>query len=467
MPSIHPTFADAKKLHALHATDKDLLPIYLDLTADLDTPVSVYLKLRQQQTGDVKQSFLLESIFPGENIARYSLIGTDPLKTLLSGPNCAYKGDPLVQLEQEMKTFRVVHLPELDVPMTGGAVGYCSFDAVRHFEPTVGPFVDKQTDIFGIPESMYMLFNTIVVFDHVFHSLKVVTHVNIHGDFDAEYQAASDRILAIQGFLDAPLARSSSSAHVNDKTALTEVDYEAISNVGRDKYMNFVTTLKTHIVDGDIFQAVPSHRLNIPLPATVTSFDLYRQMRVINPSPYMFYLDFADGLEVRCLLLERAEHIMLVDLGRNDVGRVAVPGSVKVEALMKIEKYSHVMHIVSVVKGELRQDKSIYDAYRALFPAGTLTGAPKVKAMQLICGLEQERRGIYGGSVGYIGFNGVLDTAIAIRTIVVHNRRVYCQAGAGIVYDSDPAAEYHETIIKLGSAVRTVEKCVHHKESNA
>ncbi|RHY81857.1 hypothetical protein DYB37_001003 [Aphanomyces astaci] len=458
MPSIHPTFADAKKLHALHATDKDLLPIYLDLTADLDTPVSVYLKLRQQQTGDVKQSFLLESIFPGENIARYSLIGTDPLKTLLSGPNCAYKGDPLVQLEQEMKTFRVVHLPELDVPMTGGAVG---FDAVRHFEPTVGPFVDKQTDIFGIPESMYMLFNTIVVFDHVFHSLKVVTHVNIHGDFDAEYQAASDRILAIQGFLDAPLARSSSSAHVNDKTALTEVDYEAISNVGRDKYMNFVTTLKTHIVDGDIFQAVPSHRLNIPLPATVTSFDLYRQMRVINPSPYMFYLDFADGLE------ERAEHIMLVDLGRNDVGRVAVPGSVKVEALMKIEKYSHVMHIVSVVKGELRQDKSIYDAYRALFPAGTLTGAPKVKAMQLICGLEQERRGIYGGSVGYIGFNGVLDTAIAIRTIVVHNRRVYCQAGAGIVYDSDPAAEYHETIIKLGSAVRTVEKCVHHKESNA
>ncbi|ETV80386.1 anthranilate synthase component I [Aphanomyces astaci] len=509
MPSIHPTFADAKKLHALHATDKDLLPIYLDLTADLDTPVSVYLKLRQQQTGDVKQSFLLESIFPGENIARYSLIGTDPLKTLLSGPNCAYKGDPLVQLEQEMKTFRVVHLPELDVPMTGGAVGYCSFDAVRHFEPTVGPFVDKQTDIFGIPESMYMLFNTIVVFDHVFHSLKVVTHVNIHGDFDAEYQAASDRILAIQGVLDAPLARSSSSAHVNDKTALTEVDYEAISNVGRDKYMNFVTTLKTHIVDGDIFQAVPSHRLNIPLPATVTSFDLYRQMRVINPSPYMFYLDFADGLEVvgaspemlvkvnheRIVethpiagtrrrghtaaddaaladeLLadekERAEHIMLVDLGRNDVGRVAVPGSVKVEALMKIEKYSHVMHIVSVVKGELRQDKSIYDAYRALFPAGTLTGAPKVKAMQLICGLEQERRGIYGGSVGYIGFNGVLDTAIAIRTIVVHNRRVYCQAGAGIVYDSDPAAEYHETIIKLGSAVRTVEKCVHHKESNA
>ncbi|RHY34581.1 hypothetical protein DYB32_000831 [Aphanomyces invadans] len=383
MPSIHPTFTEAKALHATHATDKDLLPIYLDLTADLDTPVSVYLKLRQQQTGVVKQSFLLESILPGENIARYSLIGTDPLKTLESGPNCAFKGDPLAQLEKEMKTFRVVNLPELNVPMSGGAVGYCSFDAVRHFEPTVGPFVDKQTDIFGIPESMYMLFNTIVVFDHVFHSLKVVTHVNIHGDFESEYHAATERIFAIQRHLDAPLAHSSSSAHVNDKAAL-----------------------------------------------------------------------------------ERAEHIMLVDLGRNDVGRVAVPGSVRVEALMKIEKYSHVMHIVSVVKGDLREDKTIYDAYRAIFPAGTLTGAPKVKAMQLICGLEKERRGIYGGSVGYVGFNGVLDTAIAIRTIVVHNNRVYCQAGAGIVYDSDPAAEYHETIIKLGSAVRTVEKCVHHKESN-
>ncbi|KAF0695406.1 Aste57867_13755 [Aphanomyces stellatus] len=508
MPSITPSFDDAKKLYSHHHASKDLLPIYLDLTADLDTPVSVYLKLRQQQTGDVKQSFLLESILPGENIARYSLIGTDPLKTLFSGPNCSYKGDPLVQLEQELKAFRVVQIPELSVPMTGGAVGYCSFDAVRHFEPTVGPFVDKQKDIFGIPESMYMLFNTIVVFDHVFHSLKVVTHVNIHGDFDTEYAAASARIFAIKAHLDAPLARSSSSAHVNDKAATTAVDYEAISNVGRDNYMNFVTTLKEHIVDGDIFQAVPSHRLNIPLPATVTSFDLYRQMRVINPSPYMFYLDFGDGLEVvgaspemlvkvdherivethpiagtrhrgqtpaedaalaEDLLAdqkERAEHIMLVDLGRNDVGRVAVPGSVHVEALMKIEKYSHVMHIVSVVKGTLRDDKTIFDAYRAIFPAGTLTGAPKVKAMQLICSLEKERRGIYGGSVGYVGFNGVLDTAIAIRTIVVHNNRVYCQAGAGIVYDSDPASEYHETIIKLGSAVRTVEKCVLHKELN-
>ncbi|CAK4735885.1 unnamed protein product [Aphanomyces euteiches] len=508
MPTIHPTVDDARKLHEQHAHDKDLLPVYLDLTADLDTPVSVYLKLRQQQVGDAKQSFLLESILPGENIARYSFIGTNPLKTIVSGPNCAYKGDPLIQLEQEMQAFRAVHLPELSLPMTGGAVGYCSFDAVRHFEPTVGPFVDQQKDIFGIPESMYMLFDTIIVFDHVFHSLKVVTHIKLQNDFDSEYEAATNRIHAIKAHLEAPLARSSSSAHVNDKAAQGVVDYDALSNVGRENYMNFVTTLKQHIIDGDIFQAVPSHRLNIPLPSNISSFDLYRQMRVINPSPYMFYLDFGDGLEVvgaspEMLVKvnherivethpiagtrrrgqtaaedaaladdlmadekERAEHIMLVDLGRNDVGRVAVPGSVHVEALMHIEKYSHVMHIVSVVKGTLREDKTIFDAYRALFPAGTLTGAPKVKAMQLICGLEKERRGIYGGSVGYVGFNGVLDTAIAIRTIVVHNNRVYCQAGAGIVYDSDPAAEYHETIIKLGSAVRTVEKCVLHKESN-
>ncbi|KDO28977.1 anthranilate synthase component I [Saprolegnia parasitica CBS 223.65] len=505
--NLQPTLEDAKALAIAHA-DKNLLPVYLDVTADLDSPVSVYLKLMQHQ-GPGTQSFLLESIAPGENIARYSFIGTSPFKTLTSGPNCAYQGDPLVQLEAEMAGFRLIALPELALPMTGGAVGYCSFDAVRHFEPTVGPFVEAQKDVFQIPESMYMLFDTVVVFDHVFHSLKIVTHCRLDTpsrDLATEYAAASDRIRSIQAQIESPLPRSCSSSHVSDKVIGDALDYNAMSNVGEADYMGFVDTLKQHIVDGDIFQAVPSHRLNVPLPENVTSFDLYRQMRVINPSPYMFYLNFGDGLEVvgaspemlvkvdqnavvethpiagtrhrgktpaedQALAIElladekeRAEHIMLVDLGRNDVGRVAVPGSVRVEALMAIEKYSHVMHIVSVVKGQLRSDKTIYDAYRALFPAGTLTGAPKVKAMQLICGLEKERRGMYGGSVGYVSFGGVLDTAIAIRTIVVHNRRAYCQAGAGIVYDSNPAAEYNETIIKLGSAVRTVQKCARQKQ---
>ncbi|OQR97514.1 anthranilate synthase component I [Thraustotheca clavata] len=506
MSNFQPTYQAAVVLTQKNK-DKNLLPVYLDVTADLDSPVSVYLKLVQNQ-GTTTQSFLLESIAPGENIARYSFIGTNPLKTITSGPKCIYKSDPLVQLEKEMKAFRLIHVPDLMLPMTGGAVGYCSFDAVRHFEPKVGEFVDKQQDVFGIPESMYMLFDTVIVFDHVFHSLKIVTHCHLdQNDLAIEYAAAKQRILAIEQLIETPLPRSCSSSHVNEKSPPIDQDYNKLSNVGEKAYMGFVDTLKQHIVDGDIFQAVPSHRLKVPLPKNVTSFDLYRQMRVINPSPYMFYLNFGDGLEVvgaspemlvkvdqdsivethpiagtrhrgktsaedhalaEDLLAdekERAEHIMLVDLGRNDVGRVAVPGSVYVESLMAIEKYSHVMHIVSVVKGKLRQDKTIYDAYRALFPAGTLTGAPKVKAMQLICSLEREKRGIYGGSVGYVSFSGVLDTAIAIRTIVVHNRNAYCQAGAGIVYDSDPAAEYNETIIKLGSAVRTVEKCALKKKS--
>ncbi|OQR84496.1 anthranilate synthase component I [Achlya hypogyna] len=507
MPIFQPTLAEATRLVEAHP-DKNLLPVYLDVTADLDSPVSVYLKLVQHQP-PTTQSFLLESIAPGENISRYSFIGTNPFKTLVSGPHCAHAGDPLVQLEREMANFRLISLPELTLPMTGGAVGYCSFDAVRHFEPTVGPFVDAQKDVFQIPESIYMLFDTVVVFDHVFHSLKIVTHCRLDKPgttLAVEYADAAQRIIDVRARIESALPRTCSSSHVNDKTATTAVDYNALSNVGEVNYMGFVDKLKEHIVDGDIFQAVPSHRLNVPLPEYVSSFDLYRQMRVINPSPYMFYLNLGNGLEVvgaspemlvkvdhdgivethpiagtrhrgrtpaedqalaEELLAdekERAEHIMLVDLGRNDVGRVAVPGSVRVEALMAIEKYSHVMHIVSVVKGQLRPDKTIYDAYRALFPAGTLTGAPKVKAMQLICSLERERRGIYGGSVGYVSFGGVLDTAIAIRTIVVHNRRAYCQAGAGIVFDSNPAAEYNETVIKLGSAVRTVEKCILQKQ---
>ncbi|CAH0483110.1 unnamed protein product [Peronospora belbahrii] len=482
---------------------KNLIPVYLDAVADLDTPVSVLLKLREGQ----KHSFLLESVAPGEKIARYSFIGAGPLKIVATGMGQSFEGDPLVHLEKEMQHFRVVTLPELNLPMTGGAVGYCSFDAIRHFEPRIAPYIEAQKDVLQVPESVYMLFDTVVIFDHVYHSLKIVSHCRLDtGDLVAAYKEATDKILAVDTALKKPLVRTSSFAYTNAPTA-SKIDLEAASNIGKAGYMGFVKKLKKHIVDGDIFQAVPSQRLAVDLPKGVTPLDLYRQMRAINPSPYMFYLDISDDFqivgaspemlvkvdhdrvvethpiagtrhrganeaedkllekELLCDEKERAEHIMLVDLGRNDVGRVAKPGSVRVERLMQIEKYSHVMHIVSVVKGDLRDDRTVYDAYRAMFPAGTLSGAPKVRAMELICSLETERRGVYSGSVGYFSFSGFLDTAIAIRTVVVRDGKVYAQAGGGIVYDSDPQDEYMETLNKLGSAIKTLEKCAAHVAS--
>jgi anthranilate synthase component I len=482
--------------------DKNLVPVYLDAVADLDTPVSVLLKLREGE----KHSFLFESVSPGEKIARYSFIGSGPFKVVATGEGHEYSGDPLVNLEKEMQQFRAVVLPELAVPMTGGAVGYCSFDTIRHFEPKIAPYIAKQKDVLQVPESIYMFFDTVVIFDHVFHSLKIVSHCRLDtDDLAAAYAEAEQKILKVRTALEKPLVRTSSGSHANARTGAHKINLEEASNVGKEGYMGFVDTLKKHIVDGDIFQAVPSQRLTMDIPSDVSALDLYRQMRALNPSPYMFFLDLGDAFQVvgaspemlvkvnhervvethpiagtrhrgktdeedealaQGLLAdqkERAEHIMLVDLGRNDVGRVAKPGTVRVEALMKIEKYSHVMHIVSVVKGDLRDDKTVYDAYRAMFPAGTLSGAPKVKAMELICSLEPERRGVYGGSVGYVSFSGFLDTAIAIRTVVVKDNKVYSQAGGGIVYDSDPLDEYTETINKLGSTVRTVEKVIAHK----
>lgn len=498
--ALEPQLDQVRALRALpENADKNLVPVYLEAVADLDTPVSVLLKLRVGNT----HSFLFESVSPGEKIARYSFIGSGPLKVIATGAGHEVTGDPLTNLEKEMQAFRAIRLPELNVPMTGGAVGYCSFDAIRHFEPKIAPFIDAQTDVLQIPESIYMLFDTVVVFDHVFHSLRIVSHCRLDtDDLDAAYEQARAKCLQLRDKLEQPLMRSSGGSHHAAKVSAHKMDLESCSNVGKAGYMGFVDKLKEHIVDGDIFQAVPSQRLAVDLPPKVTALDLYRQMRAINPSPYMFYLEFGDHFNVvgaspemlvkvnherivethpiagtrhrgkddaedaalaADLLAdekERAEHIMLVDLGRNDVGRVATPGTVRVDALMQIEKYSHVMHIVSVVKGYLREDKTVYDAYRAMFPAGTLSGAPKVRAMELICSLEKERRGVYSGSVGYFSFSGFLDTAIAIRTIVVKDRKVYGQAGGGIVYDSDPYAEYMETVNKLGSAVRTIEKCM-------
>lgn len=461
-------------------------------------------------------AYLLESVEGGKNLARFSIIGSKPFYILKTGPSCELKGDPLIHLEAEMAKYRAIEFPSLQLPpFSGGAVGYVGYDCVRYFEPKTEKFIAAQRDVMGIPDSLFMLCDTIVVFDHVRHSVKVVSHCRLDtGNLASAYAAASARVAAVVECLSRPLPVSLkkifSSPRRPDAMPATETrscgsnasgakTSEHDSNVGKEGYERFVKTLKEHIVDGDIIQAVPSQRIAVPLSAATTPFNLYRRLRTINPSPYMFFLQLGadtqivgaspemlckvqDGLvtthpiagtrrrgasakedaalakELLADEKERAEHIMLVDLGRNDVGRVAKPGTVQVPKLMEIVKYSHVMHIVSVVTGQLRDDKTVYDAFRSIFPAGTVSGAPKVRAMQLVAGLEHERRHIYAGSVGYVSFSGVMDTAIAIRTMVINKGIVYLQAGGGIVYDSQPHDEYVETMNKLAATIRAVEQ---------
>lgn len=483
--------------------------------ADMETPVSVFAKIRTGET-----SFLLESVEGGERVARYSLIGSAPERVLRVGPGCEFEGDPLAVLERELAGFRLLSVPGQSLPaFTGGAVGYVSYDCVRHFEPRTERAIGAQVDDVGIPESTFLLCLSAVVFDHVRHTLKVVSHCRLDTeDLDAEYAATAQRVQDLVRRVARGRAADSSSTSSSTSSAsatatdevVDEVDegrtaeerreaWARTSNVGREGYEGFVDSLKRHIVAGDIIQAVPSQRLRRRLPGGVTPFDLYRQLRVVNPSPYMFYVEAGSGLQIigaspemlckvevggkvithpiagtrkrgkspeedealaRELLAnekERAEHIMLVDLGRNDVGRVAAPGSVRVDSLMHIERYSHVMHIVSQVSGQLGEGRTAYDAFRAIFPAGTVSGAPKIRAIELVAELEPQRRHVYAGAVGYVAFGGELNTAIAIRTMFVKDGVLHLQAGAGIVYDSVPSDEYEETVSKLGATVRAVE----------
>lgn len=448
--------------------------------ADLETPVSAFLKIQQGK----KNSFLLESVTGGEHQARYSFIGSDPYKVIVSDGK-----DPLLDIEGELEQFRVMPLPDLPA-LTGGGIGFISYDCVKYFEPSV-PIPTHNP--LNIPESVFMFCDSMVVFDHRKHLVKLVAHVNVpadhagdHKHLAASYEKAVSRLVELESRLKAdvpPMPRP----HPNTLPVDAKRP-DMPSNHGPDGYKDFVHRLKKHIVAGDIIQAVPSQRLARPLRG-VHSFDVYRHLRVVNPSPYMFYVDLGDfqivgaspeqlvkvqdgrvtthpiagtrrrgkteaeDLAMEKELLdnekERAEHIMLVDLGRNDVGRISTPGSVRVDSLMHVERYSHVMHIVSHVSGQLAPQHSVYDALRAVFPAGTVSGAPKIRAMQLVAECERERRGIYAGAVGYISYTGVLDVAIAIRTMMVKDGVAYLQAGSGIVFDSDAQDEHDETINKM------------------
>lgn len=481
----------------------NLVPVWTELAADYETPVSVFQKLSEGQN---TPSFLLESAENSEQIGRYSFLGTNPrLEIRAHGRTISMReqgsgsfterelpeeeGDPLHELERIMAQFRPVAVDGLPV-FAGGAVGFIGYDMVRFFEPTVPAPPDTGL---GLPDMAFVVTDTLLVFDHRFRKLQVVANVCLDDFADPEtaYATARQRIDAIIESL--RKARTVAPFSLMTDPPETEIR----SNTTREEYEKMVVQAKEYILAGDIFQVVPSQRFENDY--TGRPIDLYRALRHVNPSPYMFCLQFGeefalvgsspevhvqtidgrikirpiagtrwrgktpeedDALAAELLAdpKERAEHVMLIDLARNDVGRVADYSSVQVSEFMIVERYSHVMHIVSNVVGDLRSDQNAYDVLRATFPAGTVSGSPKVRAMQVINELEKSKRGAYAGAVGYFGFDGNHDSCIALRTVVLKDGKAYVQAGAGVVADSIPANEYNETVNKAKGMMRAIER---------
>ena len=464
------------------------VPVYKEIVADLLTPVSAFLKIAEHSD----YAFLLESVEGGEQVGRYSFLGKDPFlivrsrggKTIVDRAGQTSESDqPFVEaLRERMSSFHAPFVPGLP-RFTGGAVGYLGYDAAAWFEPvTLQPGGEVED------EACFMLFDTVLAFDHVRHQILIVANARIAGDEDLEslYQFARTKIEFIERELERTLSR----------TAPAQAQpIEIASNVTRDDFEEKVRTAKEYIAAGDIYQVVLSQRFETRFD--VDPFVAYRALRHVNPSPYMYFLrmggraivgsspemlvrvegqsmqthpiagtrprgrtaeeDLHMAEELERSEKERAEHVMLVDLGRNDLGRVSVYGTVKVPTYMTVERYSHVMHLVSIVEGRLSDERDRLDALVACFPAGTVSGAPKVRAMEIISELENRRRGVYAGAIGYLDFAGNLDFCITIRTVVIERGRAYVQAGAGIVADSDPAAEYEETRDKARAVIQALE----------
>ena len=480
------------KAFASHARDANIVPVSKVLTADLETPVSAYLKLAARRT----YSFLLESVEGGEKVARYTYLGADPflvveasgdkVALLRNGDRRELKGNVFHILRETAAEFRPARVEGLP-PFSAGAVGFVGYDAVRLIEPRI-PAFDK--DDLETPDAVFLFFSTLLAFDHVKHQIHVIANVRCDewkGKLKKGYEQACRRIAKIERNLSSPL-RLPRSRPPKKKVSVR-------SNTGKRRFCAAVKNAKEYILAGDIFQVVLSQRLN--MKPEVAPFQIYRALRMVNPSPYMFYLHLddtvilgsspemlvkvdGDRVEYRPIagtrprgsteaedqalakdLLsdekELAEHVMLVDLGRNDIGRVCEFGSVHVPEFEIIENYSHVMHIVSSVTGKLRPDRDAFDTLEACFPAGTVSGAPKVRAMEIIAELEPTRRGIYSGSVMYLDFSGNLNSCIAIRTMLVRKNRAYLQVGAGIVADSVPSKEWRETMDKAGALLKAVE----------
>ena len=469
----YPTLEEVKK----HSRDGNLIPVYREIVADLETPVSAFLKINRGG-----YSFLLESVEGGQRLARYSFIGTEPYRVLTT--KAEDRKDPLPPIAEELGKYKIV--PVSGLPrFCGGAVGYLAYEAITRFEELPSP----DDDPLGLPESLFMFVDTMLVFDHVTHKIKVLSYVRLDGDIEAAYRKAVDRIDSLVDRLSQPLPagqRSRAAPHISG--------HRLTSNLSKEEFRAGVLRIKQYITAGEAIQVVLSQRL--AQPTDVAPFEIYRALRTINPSPYMFYLDFTDfhiigaspeilvrvedGMvmtrplagtrlrgqtpaedlrleqELRNDAKERAEHIMLVDLGRNDIGRVSQPGTVEVSDLMDVERYSHVMHLVTHVQGRLRPELTAFDALRACFPAGTVSGAPKIRAMEIIAELEPQKRGPYAGATGYFSFSGNMDMAISIRTMVVTKGIAYVQAGSGIVYDSIPEREYEETMNKAQALLKAI-----------
>lgn len=485
----HPSLDEFRRI----ARQGAIVPVYKEILADVETPVTAYIKLSRDQ----HYSFLLESVEQADRLGRYSFLGANPSTIFRSKgdtvtivrngrPSSFESKDPLAELRKLMQGYtpvRVAGMPEFH----GGAVGYISYDEVRHFEK----LPDANPDLLNVPDLYFIITDTILIFDHVNNRLKIVSNAHVQGDPQTAYNEAIRKIDDIEQVLRRPLVLTSERVHAG------EVATEPKSSFTRESFCEAVQRAKEYIKAGDAFQIVLSQRFERELHATPVN--VYRALRCINPSPYMTLVQFPEltlvgsspevmtqvhgrkckvrpiagtrprgstpeedaALEKDLMADEKetAEHIMLVDLGRNDVGRVSVPGTVAPteNGLMYIERYSHVMHIVSEVQGTLKDGEDAFTALRATFPMGTVSGAPKIRAMEIIDELEPIRRGPYAGGCGYISFSGDMDTCIIIRTMVIKDGIAYVQAGAGIVYDSVPEKEFEETVNKAKALFRAVE----------
>ncbi|MCM8783292.1 MAG: anthranilate synthase component I [Candidatus Omnitrophica bacterium] len=484
---VYPTKKDFIKL----SKKGNLIPVYCELLADLETPVSAFMKIDTED-----YSFLLESVEGQENIARYSFLASGAslifsakgkeVEIIEKGRKVkSLTEDPLENIKKVLKKFQFVVLEDLP-RFSGGLVGYIGYNTVRFFEDI--PLQNK--DDLGLPDCLFMLADSLIIFDHLKHRIKVVVNAYIE---DNKYSGAiyDKTVTKVEALVKKLKSSFKPLSHHCRKNSLLKVR----SNFTKKDFIQAVNKAKEYIKKGEIIQVVLSQRLITKI--NTKSFDVYRALRSINPSPYMYYLKFKNfslvgaspEVFVRCeegnvelrpiagtrvrggnleedKLLEEellkskkecAEHIMLVDLGRNDLGRVCEFGTVKVTELMVIERYSHVMHIVSNIVGKLKKDRDIFDLIRATFPAGTVTGAPKIRAMEIIAELEEIARGPYAGCVGYFSFSGNLDSCITIRTIIIKDGQAYIQAGAGIVADSEPDSEYQETVNKAKAMLRAIE----------
>jgi anthranilate synthase component 1 len=472
----------------------NVVPVYAQLAADFETPVSAFLKLR-----DGKNAFLFESAESTDASGRWSIVGSQPRwiftsrgdeVTIERGGEVETRnrqGDVLDEVQRLMSDYKPVTHGDAP-PFFGGAVGYVGYDAAQQFEPTISKC---PKDDLKLPESIFFLADTLVVFDHKLRRLLVVANAMLDeaSSPDEAYALAVGRIGAVIGMLDRPL-------HVSPLNGLADIKAPVPrSNTTQTEYEEMVLKAKDYIAAGDAFQVVPSQRFEADFEGC--NIDLYRALRHINPSPYMFvyetpefslvgsspevHVRSVDGrIDIRPIAGTRwrgktpeeddaladdlladekecAEHVMLIDLARNDVGRISETGTVSVDDQMIVERYSHVMHIVSNVSGRLSPEHSSYDVLRSTFPAGTVSGAPKIRAMQIINSLEKNKRGTYSGAVGYFGWDGNHDSCIALRTCVLKEDKVYIQAGAGVVADSDPTYEYNETVNKAAAMMRAVE----------